>query len=136
MLGMLSRHHMPRLTSRLDDNTRARLEPLKLRDLVCSSEGEAVAAQLISVLVTEHLTATGQGFLPRNLENSCQMRDLRRATVLQGSSRGMMLPALRDCHWYCRLCVLTSSKFSSLFREVKLQILGNDLTEAPWPAQH
>ena len=50
---------MPRLTSRLDDTVRARLQPLKLRDLVCSSEGEAVAAQLISVLVTEHLTATG-----------------------------------------------------------------------------
>ena len=59
LLGILSRHHMPRLTSRLDDTVRARLQPLKLRDLVCSPEGEAVAAQLISVLVTEHLTATG-----------------------------------------------------------------------------
>jgi nuclear pore complex protein Nup155 len=60
LLSILTRHHMPRLTARLDDTTRARLQNLKLRDLVCSPEGEAVAAQLISVLVTEHLTASGK----------------------------------------------------------------------------
>ena len=65
LLGMLSKHHMPRLTSRLDDTVRSRLQPLKLRDLVCSSEGEGVAAQLISVLVTEHLTATGRTILEK-----------------------------------------------------------------------
>lgn len=65
LLGMLSKHHMPRLTSRLDDTVRSRLQPLKLRDLVCSSEGEGVAAQLISVLVTEHLTATGSTILEK-----------------------------------------------------------------------
>ena len=63
LLRILSEHHMPRLTSRLDDATRGRLQPLRLRDWVCSSEGEAVAAQLISVLVTEHLTATGMRHL-------------------------------------------------------------------------
>ena len=36
-----------------------RLEPLKLRDWATSSEGEAAATQLISVLVTEHLAAPG-----------------------------------------------------------------------------
>lgn len=67
LLSTLSKHHMPRLTSRLDDTARARLQPLKLRDLVCTSEGEGVAAQLISVLVTEHLTATGEYYLQKPL---------------------------------------------------------------------
>ncbi|KAK9806121.1 hypothetical protein WJX72_002210 [[Myrmecia] bisecta] len=59
LLHILSEHHMGRLAARMDDSWRARLRPLKLRDWVCSSEGEAVAAQLISVLVTEHLSSTG-----------------------------------------------------------------------------
>lgn len=59
LLRTLSEHHMPRLVSRLDEPIRARLQPLKLRDWVCSHEGESVAAQLISVLVTEHLSASG-----------------------------------------------------------------------------
>lgn len=37
-----------------------RLAPLKLRDWATSSEGEAAATQLISVLVTEHLSAPGR----------------------------------------------------------------------------
>lgn len=59
LLRTLSEHHMPRLVSRLDDAGQARLQPLKLRDWVCSQQGEAVAAQLISGLVTEHLNSTG-----------------------------------------------------------------------------
>lgn len=59
LLRTLGEHHMPRLASRLDEPMRGRLLPLTLRDWVCSREGDAVAAQLISVLVTEHLTATG-----------------------------------------------------------------------------
>lgn len=59
LLRVLSESNLPRLASRCSDGTRGRLTSLKFRDLVTSAEGEAVAAQLISTLVGQHMTSGG-----------------------------------------------------------------------------
>lgn len=60
LLRSLADHNLGRLAARCDETTqRALRESVKLRDWVCSANGEAVAASLISVLITEHLSATG-----------------------------------------------------------------------------
>ena len=59
LLRSIAEHNLGRAAARLDDAARARLPGLRLRDWVTSSAGEAAAAQLISVLVTQHLAAAG-----------------------------------------------------------------------------
>lgn len=58
-MRVLSESNLPRLASRCSDGTRGRLAALKFRDLVTGAEGEAVAAQLISTLVGQHMTSGG-----------------------------------------------------------------------------
>ena len=53
LLRTLAAHHLARLAARCDEPTRTRLLGLKLRDWASGADGAAVAAQLISVLVTE-----------------------------------------------------------------------------------
>lgn len=59
LLRVLSESNLPRLASRCSEGTRSRLLGLKFRDLVTGAEGEAVAAQLISTLVGQHMTSGG-----------------------------------------------------------------------------
>jgi nuclear pore complex protein Nup155 len=59
LLRALAEHNLGRLAARLDDPGRAALRALRFRDWVASADGEAVATQLISVLVSEHLAAGG-----------------------------------------------------------------------------
>lgn len=59
LLRTLAEHHLGRLAARCDEPTRGRLAGLKLRDWACGADGAAVAAQLISVLVTEHVAGSG-----------------------------------------------------------------------------
>jgi hypothetical protein len=60
LLRALAEHNLGRLAARLDPGPRASLGSLRLREWVTGEEGEALAAQLISALVSEHLTATGE----------------------------------------------------------------------------
>lgn len=60
LLRTLGDHNLGRLAARCDDSTQRSLrDGLKLRDWVTAANGEAVAASLISVLITKHLSATG-----------------------------------------------------------------------------
>lgn len=59
LLRVLTEGNFPRLASRCSEGTRVRLTALKFRDLVTSAEGEAVAAQLISTLVGQHMNSGG-----------------------------------------------------------------------------
>ncbi|CAL8471349.1 g10891 [Coccomyxa elongata] len=60
LLRALGDHNLGRLAARCDDaGQRALRDGLKLREWVCAPPGEAAAASLISVLITEHLSATG-----------------------------------------------------------------------------
>lgn len=59
LLRALVEHNLSRLSARLEDSARASLRPLRFRDWVAGDDGEAVAAQLIAVLVSEHLSAAG-----------------------------------------------------------------------------
>lgn len=60
LLRALGDHNLGRLAARCDEGTQRILrDALKLRDWVCAANGEAAAAALISVLITEHLSATG-----------------------------------------------------------------------------
>lgn len=60
LLQKLGDHNLGRLAARCDDATQRSLrDALKLRDWVTGAHGEAAAAALISVLITEHLSATG-----------------------------------------------------------------------------
>jgi nuclear pore complex protein Nup155 len=59
LLRALVEHNLSRLSARLEGSARASLRPLRFRDWVAGDDGEAVAAQLIAVLVSEHLSAAG-----------------------------------------------------------------------------
>ncbi len=59
LLRILSESNLPRLAARCSEGIRSRLTALKFRDLVTSSEGEGVAAQLVSTLVGQHMTSVG-----------------------------------------------------------------------------
>ena len=60
LIRLLSEHNLGRLALRSDEGIRRALrEQLRLREWVCSQAGEAVASGLISLLISEHLTATG-----------------------------------------------------------------------------
>jgi nuclear pore complex protein Nup155 len=59
LLRVLSEHNLGRLAARAEESHRMALQSIKFRDWVASQEGEAVAAALVSVLVAEHLHATG-----------------------------------------------------------------------------
>ena len=60
LIRLLSEHNLGRLAARSDEHIRCALrEPLRLRDWVCSASGEAAASGLISLLISEHLTASG-----------------------------------------------------------------------------
>jgi len=59
LLRALVEHNLSRLSARLEDAARTSLRPLRFRDWVAGDDGEAVAAQLIAVLVSEHLSAAG-----------------------------------------------------------------------------
>lgn len=60
LIRLLSEHNLGRLAARSDEGIRRALrEPLRLREWVCSSTGEAAASGLISLLISEHLTASG-----------------------------------------------------------------------------
>ena len=60
LLRKLVEGNLGRLALRLDDSWRSRLLALHLRSFICSPDGEAVAAQLISLLVTKHLSDSGR----------------------------------------------------------------------------
>lgn len=64
LLRKLVEGNLGRLALRLDDAWRARLLALQLRSFICTPDGDAVAAQLISLLVTKHLSASGVPCLP------------------------------------------------------------------------
>ena len=73
LIRLLSEHNLGRLALRSDEGVRRTLrEQLRLREWVCSQAGEAVASGLISLLISEHLTATGAltSALPVHKENS------------------------------------------------------------------
>ena len=60
LIRLLSEHSLGRLAARSDESIqRALREPLRLRDWVCSSGGEAAASGFISLLISEHRSATG-----------------------------------------------------------------------------
>ncbi len=60
LIRLLFEHNLGRLTMRSDESIRRALrEPLRLRDWVCSASGEATASGFISLLISEHRTATG-----------------------------------------------------------------------------
>ncbi|PSC67210.1 nuclear pore complex NUP155 [Micractinium conductrix] len=59
LLRVLSEHNIGRLAARLDDGARQQLRALRFREWVAGEDGEGLATQLISVLVAEHLSATG-----------------------------------------------------------------------------
>ncbi|KAL4426022.1 hypothetical protein ABPG75_010038 [Micractinium tetrahymenae] len=59
LLRVLSEHNIGRLAVRMEEGFRSQLRALRFREWVSSEDGEAVATQLISVLVAEHLSATG-----------------------------------------------------------------------------
>ncbi len=60
LIKLLFEHNLGRLAARSDESIRRALrEPLRLREWVCSSSGEAVASGLISLLISEHITTTG-----------------------------------------------------------------------------
>lgn len=59
LLRVLSEHNLGRLAARAEESHRMALQSIRFRDWVASQEGEAVAAALVSVLVAEHLHATG-----------------------------------------------------------------------------
>ncbi|KAL4425159.1 hypothetical protein ABPG77_008264 [Micractinium sp. CCAP 211/92] len=59
LLRVLCEHNIGRLALRMEEGLRAQLRVLRFREWVSSEDGEAVATQLISVLVAEHLSATG-----------------------------------------------------------------------------
>ena len=55
LLRTLGEHNVGRLAARLDEPTRERVHRLTLRQLACDPEGDALASQLISALISEHL---------------------------------------------------------------------------------
>ncbi|PRW05942.1 nuclear pore complex Nup155 isoform B [Chlorella sorokiniana] len=59
LLRVLAEHNLGRMAARLDEPARAQLRGLRFREWVASEDGEALATQLISVLVAEHLSASG-----------------------------------------------------------------------------
>ena len=60
LIRLLAEHNLGRLALRSDEGVRRALrEQLRLREWVCSQAGEATASGLISLLISEHLTATG-----------------------------------------------------------------------------
>ena len=59
LLRVLTEHNLGRLAARAEDVHRNALRVLRFRDWAASEEGEALAAALVSVLVAEHLHATG-----------------------------------------------------------------------------
>lgn len=59
LLRALVEHNLSRLTARMEDSARSQLRSLRFRDWVTGEEGEAVASQLIAVLVSEHMSAAG-----------------------------------------------------------------------------
>ena len=58
LLRTLGEHNVGRLAARLDDATRERVRRLTLRQLAVDPEGDSLASQLISALITEHLAST------------------------------------------------------------------------------
>ena len=88
LLRTLAAHHLGRLAARCDEQTRGRLTALKLRDWACGGDGAGVAAQLISVLITEHM-AGSSGARPRRcapLRGARSPVSGRAAAGLSGSS--------------------------------------------------
>ena len=60
LICLLCEHNLSRLVARSDEGVRQALrEPLRLREWVTAPAGEQVASALISLLTSEHLTATG-----------------------------------------------------------------------------
>ncbi len=59
LLRKLVEGNLGRLALRLDESWRNRLLGLQLRSFICTPDGEAVAAQLISLLVIKHLSDSG-----------------------------------------------------------------------------
>ena len=60
LIRLLSEHNLGRLAARSDEGIqRALREPLRLRDWVCSPSGESAASGFISLLISEHRSATG-----------------------------------------------------------------------------
>jgi nuclear pore complex protein Nup155 len=57
LLRALVEHNLSRLAARMDRSARAQLRGLRFRDWVSGEDGEAVASNLIAVLVSEHLGA-------------------------------------------------------------------------------
>ncbi len=57
LLRTLGEHNVGRLAARLDEPTRERVRRLTLRQLACDPEGDALASQLISALISEHLAS-------------------------------------------------------------------------------
>jgi len=83
LLRTLAAHHLGRLAARCDEQTRGRLAGLKLRDWACGADGAGVAAQLISVLITEHM-AGSSGARPRR----CAPARGARSPVSEGAAAG------------------------------------------------
>eukprot|EP00887_Chlorella_sp_A99_P007116 scaffold2.g7116.t1 len=59
LLRVLVEHNIGRLAARMEESLRQQLRSLRFREWVSSEEGEAMATQLISVAVGEHLAAAG-----------------------------------------------------------------------------
>ena len=58
LLRTLGEHNVGRLAARLDEPTRERVRRLTLRQLACDPDGDALASQLISALISEHLASS------------------------------------------------------------------------------
>lgn len=57
LLQELMAHGLEGMVANMDSSWQQRISKLRLRDWVCSVEGEAAAAYLISVLVTVHMSS-------------------------------------------------------------------------------
>ncbi|KAK9837777.1 hypothetical protein WJX74_004885, partial [Apatococcus lobatus] len=104
LLHKLVEGNLGRLALRLDDSWRSRLLGLQLRSFICTPDGEAVAAQLISLLVTKHLNGSGGEAekLAEELQKGCPAffreddRIFYRASgLLQQAESGQSTPAER-----------------------------------------
>eukprot|EP00252_Welwitschia_mirabilis_P023299 TRINITY_DN6559_c0_g2_i1.p1 TRINITY_DN6559_c0_g2~~TRINITY_DN6559_c0_g2_i1.p1 ORF type:complete len:880 (+),score=196.36 TRINITY_DN6559_c0_g2_i1:194-2641(+) len=61
LLQLLSQHHVARLAQSLDDTLRHKLAQLTFHQLVCSEEGDQIAAKLLAALVQYYIGPDGRG---------------------------------------------------------------------------